>query len=70
MAVYELYPGESEQHTHNVRTKTELLEGSASITIAGRTIALLKGKPVPVPANTQHQVTNTGDTIANCNCNC
>jgi quercetin dioxygenase-like cupin family protein len=70
MAVFQLEPGEAQEHSHERETTTILVDGAADLFMHGRRQRLDKGVVVRIPPNTSHTVVNTGETVATIGCRC
>jgi quercetin dioxygenase-like cupin family protein len=68
MAGIVLTPGETFEHSHREPSTSTLVEGTATIMVAGNTTMLETGKPMPVPANTAHTLENVGENRAVVQC--
>lgn len=67
MALIELSPGETFEHSHDMPSTTRLVAGQVDLSFSGQTIPLTS-TPVVIPANTKHTMVNVGTVKAQLAC--
>lgn len=68
MAVIILDPQEKFGHSHSEQSMTKVLSGNVVISVGSEEFSGEVNKEVIIPANTEHTLTNIGDTKAEIEC--